>query len=90
MTLATPVRRLSKIVLFVTLFYLFARLLDSSKFISLDTADSFARWLHGNVNQENFDDLWFFTNVGLSLLSTVVAWYIVIKLVNKWRPGGSQ
>ncbi|MDE1187171.1 MAG: hypothetical protein PW844_11940 [Pantoea sp.] len=76
-------RRSVKTVLFIALFCLFARLIDASKFISLDTANAFSTWLHGSANQENYDDLWFFTDVLLSLLSTVVAYHVLIRLFNR-------
>lgn len=81
-------RRVAKTVLFIALFCLFARLIDASTFISLDTANSFAAWLHGNASQENYDDLWFFTDVLLSLIGAVVAYIVVIRLCRK-VPGRS-
>lgn len=75
-------RRSAKTILFILLFCLFARLIDSSKFISLDMANNFAAWLHGSASQENFDDLWFFSNVLLTLLTAFVAYNVVVSL---WR-----
>lgn len=85
MHMATLVRRLAKTVLFIALFCLFARMIDTSKFISLDTANNFATWLHGNANQENYDDLWFFSDVILSLLGAVVAYNVLMLLIRKIR-----
>ncbi|MGC0875125.1 hypothetical protein WKG92_19815 [Pantoea agglomerans] len=76
-------RRVAKTVLFIALFCIFARLIDASTFISLDAANNFAAWLHGEATQENHDDLWFFTDVLLSLLATVVAYNVVIRLCRK-------
>ena len=85
MRMATLARRLAKTVLFIALFCLFARMIDASRFISLDTANNFATWLHGNANQENYDDLWFFTDVISSLLAAVVAYNVLVLLVRKVR-----
>lgn len=85
MQMAILARRLAKTVLFIALFCLFARMIDASQFISLDTANNFATWLHGSANQENYDDLWFFTDVISSLLAAVVAYNILMLLVRKIR-----
>jgi len=85
MRMATLARRLAKTILFIALFCLFARMIDSSQFISLDTANNFATWLHGNANQENYDDLWFFSDVILSLLGAVVAYNVLMLLIRKIR-----
>lgn len=76
-------RRSAKTGLFIVLFCLFARLIDSSKFISLNTANRFAAWLHGSAGQENFDDLWFFSDVLLTLLAAFVAYNVVVALCRK-------
>lgn len=81
-------RRVAKAVLFIAIICLFAWLIDASEFISLDTANSFAAWLHGNANQENYDNLGFFTDVLLSLLGAVVAYIVVIRCAVKLRPSG--
>ena len=77
-------RRSAKTILFVLLFCLFARLIDSSKFISLDTANNFAGWLHGSASQENFDDLWFYSDVLLTVLAAFAAYKIVVSLCRKF------
>ncbi|WP_085036066.1 hypothetical protein, partial [Cronobacter sakazakii] len=59
---ATLAPRAAKTLLFLALFCIFARVIDVSRFISLDTANAFATWLHGSANQENHDELWFFTD----------------------------
>ncbi|QGY32622.1 hypothetical protein [Pantoea cypripedii] len=84
MDMVKLVRRSVKTVLFMALFCLFARLIDASQFISLDTANKFSTWFHGSANQENYDDLWFFTDVMLSLLSSVVAYNVLIRLFRKF------
>lgn len=83
MVITKFVRRAAKTVFFIVLFCVFARLINSSAFISLDTANAFAAWLHGSASQENYDDLWFFTDVGLSLISAIIAYNIVIKVGRK-------
>lgn len=85
MRMATLARRLAKAVLLIALFCLFAKLIDTSQFISLDTANAFSTWLHGSANQENYDDLWFFADVILSLLLAVTAYNVVIFLSRKMR-----
>lgn len=85
MRMATHARRLAKTVMFIALFCLFARLIDSSQFIGLATANAFAAWLHGSASQENYDDLWFFVDVTLSVLSAVVAYHMVMLLGRKLR-----
>lgn len=72
------VRRVAKTVLFIALFCLFARFIDSSQFISLDTANQFAVWMDGHASQENYDDLWFYTDVLSSLACAIVAYNVVI------------
>ncbi|WP_243760686.1 hypothetical protein [Cronobacter dublinensis] len=74
MFMATLARRAAKTLLFVALFCVFARVIDASRFISLETANAFARWLHGSANQENYDDLWFFTDLMASALCAIIAW----------------
>ncbi len=78
-------RRLAKTVLFIGLFCLFARLIDASTFISLDAANKFARWAYGNANQDNYDNIWFFTDVILSLIGAVAGYIIIIRVINKLR-----
>lgn len=86
MNMVNFARKIAKIILFVGLFFLFASLVNSSHFISLDTANDFATWLHGNANQENYDDLWFFTDVISSLFFSVITYKILMKLINKLYP----
>ncbi|EOC1565190.1 hypothetical protein ACI1AR_000516 [Cronobacter dublinensis] len=82
MVMATPARRAAKTLLFVALFCVFARVIDASRFISLETANAFSRWLHGSANQENYDDLWLFTDLIASALCAVVAWRVIMGV---WR-----
>lgn len=74
---------IAKTVLFIALFCLFASLVDSSKFISLNVANHFAKWLHGNANQENYDELWFFTDVILSLVLSFISYKLISRLFRK-------
>ncbi|EXU75018.1 hypothetical protein [Erwinia mallotivora] len=83
MAMVKIVRRSAKTVLFILLFCLFARLIDSSKFISPGAANHFSSWLHGSASQENFDDLWFFSDVLLTLLASAVAYNVVVVLYHK-------
>ncbi|ELY5928911.1 hypothetical protein ACSDIA_000690 [Cronobacter turicensis] len=83
--MATLVRRAAKTLLFVALFCVFARVIDTSRFISLDAANAFASWLHGSANQENHDELWFFTDITLSLLCAAVTTRLVILICRKAR-----
>ncbi|MBF4662488.1 hypothetical protein HIJ87_11285 [Cronobacter malonaticus] len=82
MYMATLARRAAKTLLFIALFCVFARVIDASRFISLETANAFARWLHGSVNQENYDDLWFFTDLIASALCAFIAWRAIMSV---WR-----
>jgi hypothetical protein len=83
--MATLARRAGKTVLFIILFCLSAKMLDASKFISADTSANFSYWLYGYSSQENFDDLWFFVDVGGALLSTIVCYNIIILIIRKMR-----
>lgn len=83
--MATHVRRAAKTLLFVALFCVFACVIDTSRFISLDAANAFASWLHGSANQENHDELWFFTDITLSLLCAAVTTRLVILICRKAR-----
>ncbi|EOC0348019.1 hypothetical protein ACI0ZS_002133 [Cronobacter turicensis] len=80
--MATLARRAAKPLLFLALFCVFARVIDASRFISLDAANAFARWLHGSANQENYDDLWFFTDLIASALCAFIAWRAIMGV---WR-----
>lgn len=79
----TLIRRCAKVLLFIALFYLIALQIHSSEFISLDMAYDFAVWSSGHASQENIDDLWFFTDVSLSLLFTIIAYNGVMFLSRK-------
>ncbi|EOI3470059.1 hypothetical protein ACMSWU_003198 [Cronobacter turicensis] len=83
--MATLARRAAKTLLFVALFCVFARVIDTSRFISLDAANAFASWLHGSANQENHDELWFFTDITLSLLCAAVTTRLIILICRKAR-----
>lgn len=79
------VRRLAKIIWFMLLFCLGARLIDPATFISLDTTEHFARWLYGYSSQENFDDLWVLLWVVCSLAFAIASYLITILIVRKLR-----
>lgn len=80
----TLIRRCAKGLLFIALFCLPARWIDSSKFISLDVAYDFAQWSSGRASQENIDDLWFFSDVILSLLATIAAYNVLMWLFRRF------
>lgn len=74
---------IAKTVLFIVLFCLFASFIDSSKFISLNIANHFAEWLHGSASQENYDDLWFFTDVILSIILSTISYKLILGLFRR-------
>lgn len=76
---------ISKIVLFLAIFTIAARLIDASTFISYDKSAHFGEWLHGYRAPENYDDLWFVVNAGLSMISAVVSYNIVMWVIRKVR-----
>ena len=76
------VRSIAKIGLFIVLFCLGARLIDPAMFISLDATSAFAQWIYGNVNQENFDDLWVLSWVVFSFIFAIV-FYKIFMLIFK-------
>lgn len=78
-------RLIGKILLMLLLFCLSARFIDASKFISYETSAQFSDWLYGSSSQENYDDLWFFTEVLLSLIATIISYSIIMKIVREVR-----
>lgn len=74
-----------KTAVFLTYFCLAARLINASRFISYETSSRFSHWLYGYTSQENFDDLWFFADVALSLLAAVVLYFMTMMLIVKIR-----
>lgn len=88
------VRQAAETALFIALFCVFASVIDASKFISLDTANNFAVRLHGHASQENYDDLWFYTDVVSSLLCATLVYQFVIRvgrrIISKATPSASQ
>lgn len=78
------VRSIAKIGLFIVLFCLGARLIDPATFISLDATSAFAQWIYGNVNQENFDDLWVLSWVVFSIIFAIVFYKVIMLLINKY------
>lgn len=78
------VRSIAKIGLFIVLFCLGARLIDPATFISLDATSAFAQWIYGNVNQENFDDLWVLSWVVFSIVFAIFFYKVIMLLINKY------
>jgi len=79
------IRWLSKTILFLFFFYISAMSIDASKFISYETSSKFSHWLYGYSSQENFDDLFFFTDIVMSTLSAVFLYVISAKIIYKIR-----
>ena len=77
-------RSIAKIGLFIVLFCLGAWLIDPATFISLDATSAFAQWIYGNVNQENFDDLWVLSWVVFSFIFAIVFYKVIMLLINKY------
>lgn len=77
-------RSIAKIGLFIVLFCLGARLIDPATFISLDATSAFAQWIYGNVNQENFDDLWVLSWLVFSFIFAMVFYKVIMLLLNKY------
>lgn len=73
----------AKTLLFFILFCLFARFIDASKFISYETATHFSEWLYGASSQDNFDDLWFFADVGFTLIAAIFSYKIIMFTLTK-------
>lgn len=78
------VRSIAKIGLFIVLFCLGARLIDPATFITLDATSAFAQWIYGNVNQENFDDLWVLSWVVFSFIFAMVFYKVIMLLIHKY------
>ncbi len=74
---------IGKILLFVILFCIAARLINAESFISYETSSNFSEWLHGYSSQDNFDDLWFFTDFGLSLIAALAGSLIILRIARK-------
>ncbi len=77
-------RSIAKIGLFIVLFCFGAWLIDPATFISLDATSAFAQWIYGNVNQENFDDLWVLSWVVFSFIFAIVFYKVIMLLINKY------
>jgi len=78
------VRIIAKVGLFIVLFCLGAWLIDPATFISVDATSAFAQWIYGNVNQENFDDLWVLSWVVFSFIFAIVFYKVIMLLINKY------
>jgi len=74
---------IAKIGLFIVLFCLGAWLIDPATFISLDATSAFSQWIYGNVNQENFDDLWVLSWVVFSFIFAIVLYKTFIFIIKK-------
>ncbi|EHK7649060.1 hypothetical protein IAH82_002927 [Escherichia coli] len=74
-----------KTIAFLTYFCLSARIIDASRFISYETSSRFSHWLYGYSSQDNFDDLWFFADVAISLMAAVVLYFMTMMLIVKIR-----
>ncbi|WP_238082921.1 MULTISPECIES: hypothetical protein [Pseudescherichia] len=79
------VRVIVRVVLFIVLFCLGAWLIDPAIFISLDATSAFAQWIYGNVNQENFDDLWVLSWVVFSFIFAILFYKMLILILKKVR-----
>jgi len=79
------VRSIVKIGIFIVLFCLGAKLIDPATFISLDATSAFAQWIYGNVNQENFDDLWVLSWVVFSFIFAIVFYKVMMLILKKVR-----
>lgn len=73
----------AKTLLFFILFCLFAKFIDASKFISYETTSHFSDWLYGASSQDNFDNLWFFADVGLTLFAAIFSYKIILLAISK-------
>ncbi len=76
---------ISKTILFLIFFCFSAKIFDASKFISYETSSKFSKWLYGFSSQDNFDDLWFYTDVLVSILIAFLLCYLSIRLINSIR-----
>ena len=74
-----------KTAIFISLFYLFAILTDSSTFISYEKSSEFSEWLYGFSSQENFDDLWFYTDLSISMLASATCYTLVMNSIRVLR-----
>lgn len=74
-----------KTVVFISFFCLTASLIDSSTFISYEKTSDFSEWLYGFSSQENFDDLWFYTDLSISILTSATCYTLVMNLIRVLR-----
>lgn len=77
--------KLAKLMWFMLLVCVGAVGIDPAKFISLETAQRFALWTEGNVNQENFDNLWVLAWIGCSLGFAIVGYQLTMIIIRKMR-----
>lgn len=74
-----------KTILFLIFFCISAKLFDASEFISYETSSKFSEWLYGFSSQDNFDDLWFYTDILISILFAFLLCHLSIRLINNVR-----
>lgn len=74
-----------KTAIFISFFCLAASLVDSSTFISYEKSSEFSEWLYGFSSQENFDDLWFYTDLSISILTSATCYILVMNLIRVLR-----
>lgn len=74
-----------KFSLLIVYFWIAASLIDASKFISYEASSRFSAWVYGYSSQDNFDDLWFFTNVILSIITAIVLYIVTLMFIAKLR-----
>lgn len=78
-------RRLLKIILFIALFALSAKMIDVTVLIKADEGIRFAHWLYGEATAENADDLLFFAGVGISLITACIGYLFIMLIIKKTR-----
>lgn len=74
-----------KTAIFILFFCLTATLIDSSTFISYETSSEFSEWLYGFSSQENFDDLWFYSDLSISILTSAMCYILAMNLIRVLR-----
>lgn len=74
-----------RIAIFISFFCLTATLIDSSAFISYEKSSEFSEWLYGFSSQENFDDLWFYSDFSISILVSATCYILVMILIRALR-----
>lgn len=83
--MARLARSLLRLAYFFVLIYLFAHIINPESFISVDTTSAFSRWIYGDSNQENFEDLWVLVWFIGSLLAAAVTYCLTMFIIKKVR-----